>query len=111
MSGSVSYGSQQARAEIYFFTIFPQPKPDYGLAIWDASGTLVLTDKTRILTDVQSYGEGYNINITNEGKWAVSPLALGLVVGVVNDPLPRPFQGSIMLMPFLTGQVPILGAW
>ncbi|HEL4802070.1 hypothetical protein ACVCGS_29515 [Klebsiella pneumoniae] len=89
-----SYGSQQARAEIYFFTIFPQPKPDYGLAIWDASGTLVLTDKTRILTDVQSYGEGYNINITNEGKWAVSPLALGLVVGVVNDPLPRPFQGE-----------------
>ncbi|PWU32316.1 hypothetical protein C7R95_24520, partial [Enterobacter hormaechei] len=25
-------------AYVYFFSIFPQTKPDYGLAVWDASG-------------------------------------------------------------------------
>ncbi|QXA73960.1 hypothetical protein [Klebsiella aerogenes] len=89
-----SFGTQQATAEIYFFTVFEQEAPNYGLAIWDASGRLILTDKTRTLSDIQSYGQGYDTNVTNSGKWAVSPLALGLVVGVVSDPLPRPFQGE-----------------
>lgn len=89
-----SYGTQQARAEVYFFTVFEQEAPNYGLAIWDASGRLILTDKTRTLSDVQSYGSGYDTNITNSGKWAVSPLALGLIVAIVQDPQPRPVQAE-----------------
>lgn len=43
-------------AYVYFFSIFPQTKPGYGLAVWDASGTLILTNETRTLSDVVTLG-------------------------------------------------------
>ncbi|HAS0926905.1 TPA: hypothetical protein ACPZVC_004867, partial [Enterobacter hormaechei subsp. xiangfangensis] len=78
-------------AYVYFFSIFPQTKPDYGLAVWDASGTLILTNETRTLSDVVTLGtagvdasSGYNINTTLAGKWACMPAMLGLITGVVS---------------------------
>ncbi|MGN8236686.1 hypothetical protein [Enterobacter sp. Tr-810] len=85
-------------AYVYFFSIFPQTKPDYGLAVWDASGTLILTNETRTLSDVVTLGtagvdasSGYNINTTRAGKWACMPVMLGLITGVISSggqPLP-----------------------
>jgi hypothetical protein len=78
-------------AYVYFFSIFPQTKPDYGLAVWDASGTLILTNETRTLSDVVTLGtagvdasSGYNINTTLAGKWACMPAMLGLITGVIS---------------------------
>ena len=78
-------------AYVYFFSIFPQTKPDYGLAVWDASGTLILTNETRTLSDVVTLGNagvdassGYNINTTLAGKWACMPAMLGLITGVIS---------------------------
>lgn len=85
-------------AEVYFFSIFPQTKPQYGLAVWDASGVLVLTNETRTLTDVERIGtpgaesSGYNINVTRSGKWACIPGMLGLITGVISTGMPRPYQ-------------------
>lgn len=77
-------------AYVYFFSIFPQTKPVYGLAIWNAAGTLILTNETRTLSDVVTLGtagvnasSGYNINATLAGKWACIPTMLGLITGVV----------------------------
>jgi hypothetical protein len=33
-----------------YFSQSSQTKPDYGLAVWDASGTLILTNETRTLS-------------------------------------------------------------
>lgn len=85
-------------ADVYFFSIFPQVKPDYGLAVWDAAGVLVLTNETRTLTDVERIGtpgvdasSGYNINVTRAGKWACIPCMLGLITGVISTGMPRPY--------------------
>ncbi|HBV7986017.1 TPA: hypothetical protein MD633_000002 [Citrobacter freundii] len=90
------------RMDVYFFSIFPQPLPDYGLAIWDASRTCILTNETRTLSDLEKVGgvgtasdNGINTNILKPGKWGVVPEYLGIAVGVINDPLPRPWQSNI----------------
>ena len=55
--------------EVYFFSIFPQPLPAYGIAIWDAGGTCILTNETRTLADLSRIGgsgaagdNGFNTN-------------------------------------------------
>ncbi|QEG12474.1 membrane associated protein [Klebsiella phage vB_KpnS_Call] len=106
-----SAGTRGIYAEVYFFSVFPQPNPGYGLAIWDENGTLILTNETRTLSDVQTYGTGYNLNVTNGGKWAVSPVQLGAIVGVINDPLPRPFEGDYCAAAFFNGGSTQLAAY
>lgn len=91
--------------------MFPQPNPGYGLAIWDENGTLILTNETRTLSDVQTYGTGFNLNVTNGGKWAVSPVQLGAIVGVIRDPYPRPFQGDYGAAAFFNGSSTQLTAY
>ncbi len=98
-------------AYVYFFSIFPQTKPDYGLAVWDASGTLILTNETRTLSDVVTLGtagvdasSGYNINTTLAGKWACMPAMLGLITGVVSaGGQPQPYSAIYKSMAKLEG--------
>lgn len=66
----------------YVFAIFEQSLPSWGFAIWDASGKLVLTNESRVLSDLKTVGTpgksgGINIDQTLSGSWAVSPSKLG----------------------------------
>ncbi|SHG32184.1 hypothetical protein SAMN05428958_101705 [Pantoea sesami] len=68
----------------YIFGIFPQKLPAWGFAIWDAAGKLVLTNESRVLSDMQTVGSagvngGINIDQTLYGSWAVAPSRLGQV--------------------------------
>ena len=68
----------------YIFAIFPQTLPKWGMAIWDSSGKLVLTNESRVLSDLQTIGTpgangGINIDQTLDGSWAVAPSRLGQV--------------------------------
>lgn len=72
--------------EAYFFAIYPLTLPAWGVAIWDAEGTLVLTNESRVLSDLTTIGSpgavsgGININTYMPGKWAVNPMGLGSVI-------------------------------
>ena len=77
----------------YVFAIFPQILPKWGLAIWDASGKLVLTNESRVLSDLQTVGTpgangGINIDQTLSGSWAVAPAQLGQTIIVNNSTQP-----------------------
>ncbi|TWX76207.1 hypothetical protein FR731_20245, partial [Enterobacter hormaechei] len=74
----------------YVFAIFPQTLPAWGFAIWDASGKLVLTNESRVLSDLQTVGTpgasgGINIDQTLSGSWAVAPAQLGQTIVVNNS--------------------------
>lgn len=96
---------------VYFFTIFPQDLPSWGIAIWDASGTLVLTNETRTLTDVTKFGtpgvdnaSGYNVDTTVNGKWACIPSINGILTGVINTGgQPRPFSSLYKCLAVASG--------
>ncbi|MEG0209041.1 MULTISPECIES: hypothetical protein [Gammaproteobacteria] len=72
--------------EAYFFAIYPIPLPKWGMAIWDAVGTLVLTNESKVLSDLTTVGQpgavtgGLNIDVNLPGRWAVNPMGLGIVV-------------------------------
>lgn len=72
--------------EAYFFSIYPLTLPAWGVAIWDAEGTLVLTHESRVLSDLTTIGSpgavsgGLNIDTYMAGKWAVNPMGLGSVI-------------------------------
>lgn len=72
--------------EAYFFAIYPLTLPAWGGAIWDAEGTLVLTNESRVLSDLTTIGSpgaatgGLNIDTYMAGKWAVNPMGLGSVL-------------------------------
>ncbi|EIX4507353.1 hypothetical protein BvCmsKKNP019_04061 [Escherichia coli] len=71
----------------YIFSIFPQSRPKWGMAIWNASGELVLTNESRILTDIVTVGTagssgGIYIDQTLPGSYAVVPQILGAAVGM-----------------------------
>ncbi|MEI9572381.1 hypothetical protein V5080_18675 [Atlantibacter hermannii] len=68
---------------VYVFAIFPQTLPAWGFAIWDAAGKLVLTNESRVLSDLVTVGTagaggGINIDQTLAGSWAVAPATLGM---------------------------------
>ncbi|MDS0994454.1 hypothetical protein OSC00_21540 [Citrobacter freundii] len=72
--------------EAYFFAIYPLTLPAWGVAIWDTEGTLVLTNESRVLSDLTTIGSpgavsgGLNIDTYMPGKWAVNPMGLGSVL-------------------------------
>ncbi|KIG58907.1 hypothetical protein PU45_06545, partial [Escherichia coli] len=77
----------------YIFAIFPQTLPKWGMAIWDAAGKLVLTNESRVLSDLQTIGTpgangGINIDQTLSGPWAVAPAQLGQSIVVNNSTQP-----------------------
>jgi len=88
-------------AYVYFFTIFAQTLPDWGIAIWDENGVCILTNETRVLTDIEAAGtsgsdtaSGYNINITKTGKYGIIPAICGLVTGIITSGGTRPFSSQ-----------------
>lgn len=72
--------------EAYFFAIYPLTLPAWGVAIWDAERTLVLTNESRVLSDLTTIGSpgavsgGLNIDTYMAGKWAINPMGLGSVL-------------------------------
>ncbi|EOC1313843.1 hypothetical protein ACTEV4_000636 [Cronobacter turicensis] len=101
---------------VYFFTIFTQPLPKWGMAIWDANGRCILTNETRVLTDVTPIGingddsnSGYNINTTLTGKWAVIPSQTGLGTGVITDGGTRPWSSEFSLKAVFNGSSTLIG--
>lgn len=87
VGNTVTASSSNAAAQghtltAYIFAIFPQTLPDWGLAVWDAQGTLVLTNESRVLSDLVTVGTpgnngGINIDQTLSGSYAVAPICLG----------------------------------
>ena len=66
----------------YVFAIFPQTLPAWGMAIWDENGKLVLTNESRVLSDLVTVGTpgnngGINIDQTLTGSYAIVPAILG----------------------------------
>lgn len=82
MIGSGNPYGQAHTLTAYIFAIFPQTLPEWGMAIWDASGKLVLTNESRVLSDLVTIGTpgnngGINIDQTLSGSYAVCPGILG----------------------------------
>ncbi|EFB4108335.1 hypothetical protein C0X82_000860 [Escherichia coli O53] len=66
----------------YVFAIFPQTLPEWGMVIWDDKRNVVLTDESRVLSDLVTIGTpgangGINIDQTLTGSYAVVPAILG----------------------------------
>ncbi|MCU6671180.1 hypothetical protein M8013_20845 [Enterobacteriaceae bacterium H4N4] len=66
----------------YVFAIFPQNLPAWGMAIWDENRKLVLTNESRVLSDLVTIGTpgnngGINIDQTLSGSYAIAPAILG----------------------------------
>lgn len=81
VSSSNPFG-QSHTLTAYVFARFPQPLPKYGMAIWDEGGTCILTNESKVLTDLVTIGTpgvngGINIDETLSGSYAVSPGILG----------------------------------
>lgn len=76
-------GNNPFSVTVYVFAIFPQTLPSWGVAIWNEAGTLILTNETRVLTDIETIGGGgsggINITFSRTGSYAVSPARLGAV--------------------------------
>lgn len=89
IAGDNPYG-QSFTLTAYVFAIFPQSLPPWGFAIWDATGKLVLTNESRVLTDLQTVGTpgdtgGVNIDQTLQGSYAVAPCILGSSIWQVTN--------------------------
>lgn len=70
----------------YIFTTKAQVPPKWGVAVWDGNGKCILTNETKILTDmitVGTYGNNQNngikLNTTLNGKFAVMPQQCGIL--------------------------------
>lgn len=81
-AGGINPFNRPFTMDVYVFAIFPQTLPKWGMAIWDAAGKLVLTNESRVLSDLQTIGTpgnngGINIDQTLPGSLAVAPLTMG----------------------------------
>ena len=97
--GNILVGSSNAYGQshtltAYIFAIFPQTLPDWGFAVWDEAGKLVLTNESRVLTDLVTVGTpgastgGINIDVTLQGSYAVAPAILGSQIVQNNNTRP-----------------------
>lgn len=79
----VNPANQSFTLTYYIFAIFEQTLPNWGMAIWDESGRLILTNETKVLSDLVTIGTpgyasgGLNIDQTLNGSYAVVPTILG----------------------------------
>ncbi|KNC91306.1 hypothetical protein [Trabulsiella odontotermitis] len=104
-------------AYVYFFTIFAQPLPEWGIAIWDEQGTCILTNETRVLTDIEAVGTngsdpagGFNINTTKPGKYGIVPAMSGLVTGVITSGGTRPYSSQYFFRATWNGSSTVLSS-
>lgn len=107
---SASKPDAAGTVHVYFFTIFPQTLPAWGIAIWDEQGTCVLTNETRVLTDIEAIGTngsdaggGFNINASRAGKVGIVPSMCGLVTGVITSGGTRPFMSQYFFSAVYSG--------
>ena len=96
--------------DVYFFSVKPQIPPAWGMAIWDANGVCILTNETKVLTDVEAIrnpadenNSGTTLDITKAGRWAVMPRMVGYYVGVIGGSQPIPFQSIQTSMAYYSG--------
>ncbi|MDA8481261.1 hypothetical protein NNO04_21630 [Citrobacter sp. Awk 4] len=80
--GSSSPSGYAHTLTAYIFAIFPQTLPKWGMAIWDEDGKLVLTNESRVLSDLITIGApgnngGIKIDQTLNGSYAIVPAILG----------------------------------
>lgn len=99
-------------AFLYLFTTREQVPPEWGVAIWDKNFKCILTNETRVLTDVRTIGtkggadSGLNLNVNRVGKWAIVPDLAGYAVGVINTGQgPRPIQVQFSFTASYNGSV------
>lgn len=76
---------------VYIFGYQYQPIPAWGVQINDAQGRCILTNESKVLRDVQAYGNpadnlssGMQINTTIAGTWAIAPMNTGYYTAVTN---------------------------
>lgn len=97
--GNIIVGSNNAYGQshtltAYVFAIFPQTLPKWGFAIWDEAGKLVLTNESRVLSDLVTVGTpgattgGINIDVSLAGSYAVAPAILGSQIVQNNNTQP-----------------------
>ncbi|WP_437888341.1 hypothetical protein [Phytobacter sp. V91] len=102
------YSGNQTRSftlRVFMFTQEAQPYPagDYGLAILNAAGELILTHKDRVLTDIVSVGGGDSMpDVTLPGRWAIVPSLLGMAQYYVSGGGPG---GAIYSVPASFGTI------
>lgn len=81
-------GGESFTATVYIFGIYNLTLPSWGMAIWDSAGKLILTNETRVLSDLSTIGTpgqatgGVFIDTGNSlsGSWAVAPRRLGAII-------------------------------
>lgn len=91
---------------VYIFGYQFQPLPAWGIQINDAQGRCILTNESKVLRDVQSYGNpadnlasGMQINTNIVGTWAIAPMNTGYYTAVTNaggqaQPVVRAYYAS-----------------
>lgn len=95
MARANSADTAQFTVTCYVFTTREQLLPAWGMAIWDRNGKCILTNETKVLTDIVTIGvkgsasSGLNLTSTRNGKWAILPELAGFYVGVYQQ---RPIQ-------------------
>ncbi|MDC9588344.1 hypothetical protein PSI23_03185 [Xenorhabdus sp. XENO-10] len=71
--------------DIYIFTlVYPQPVPDWGIAVWDESGKCVITSDTKPLVIEGEYST--NQQMTLQGKKAILTQTTGWISSTVDSP-------------------------
>ncbi|BET97276.1 hypothetical protein [Xenorhabdus taiwanensis] len=71
--------------EIYLFTlVYPQPVPDWGIAVWDENGKCVMTSDTNPLAIEGEYNT--NQQMTLRGKKALLMQTTGLISSSIEPP-------------------------
>jgi len=48
-----NYNGGYVSGDVYVFSIFNQPTPKYGIAVWDSSGNSILTNETKVLKGME----------------------------------------------------------
>lgn len=84
-------GTSGTLTTAYIFGYANQPVPEWGIALFDAQNNCILTNESKVLKDIQVFGDqsnnntsGYLYSGTINGSWAVSPYFSGIFSGVVN---------------------------
>ncbi len=103
-------GVEGGSIDAYFFSVEPQTPPEWGMAIWDSNGVCILTNETKVLTDVEAIGDpsnennsGTKLDVTKSGKWAVMPRMVGYIIGMAGSAQPIPFQTIQTSMAYYSG--------
>lgn len=88
---------------VYVFGIFPQPAPAFGIAIWNSAGDLVLTNETKVLSDLITIGNpaiasqsGIGMDITLTGSYAVCPQIHGTTLYQISAGAGQPVIVNVM---------------